>query len=260
MSGRWRRLVRRAYRLSHDAVRARSASRWAAGATLAAGLVGFGPALPAVADQPPESFEHGPGLPAGWTVAQYRAAASAVAVVAGGGADGAHHLTITSPTPNHARVVVPAALAAGTTYRFRASARAAGVADGAGAVLGVEGRPDASAPVRTDEAWHVVDLYVRADAPMTASLTLGLGNFGTLTAGRADFDAVSVTPAGAVPAGVVPVVLAAAPGPTPAPATAAELPALRGPSPLLWWFTGVLAVALAVGAGLLRRRTGDSRG
>jgi hypothetical protein len=243
----------------HDAVRARSASRCAA-VLLAAGLVGGGPAAAAAAEQPPESFEGRAGLPAGWTVSQYRAAASTVAVEVGAAADGAHHLTITSPVPNHARVVVPAALAAGTTYRFRASARAAGVADGTGAVLGVEGRADASAPVRTDEAWHVVDLYVRADAAVTASLTLGLGNFGALTAGRADFDAVSVTAVGAVPAGVTPVVLAAPPGPTQAPATAVDLPALRGPSPVLWGFTGVLVVAAAAGAVQLRRRPGGDRG
>ena len=247
-------------RLSHDAVRVRSASRWAAGAALAAALVGFGPVPAAAADPPAESFERGPGLPPGWTVSEYHAAASAVAVVAGAGADGAHYLTITSPVPNHARVVVPAPLAAGTTYRFRASARAAGVADGTGAVLGLEGRADASPPVRMDETWHVVELYVRADAPVTAALTLGLGTFGSLTAGRADFDAVTVTPVGSVPAGVTPVVLAPVPGPTPAPATAADLPALRGPPPVLWGFTGVLAAAAAVGAGRLRRRPGGDRG
>lgn len=230
-------------------------------ATVAASAAsGAGTALATPVPLVSESFESGVGLPVGWQFVEYRTGISSAAVVAGRAADGAHFLRISSPTPNHARVLVPVTLAPSTTYRFHALARANVTGPGAAAVLGIDGQYTVTDSVRTDDRWQDLDLYVRPGLGAPVELSLGLGHFGQLNAGVADFDSVTVEPVDAVPAGAV----VAGPDPadtaTPVPQAAADVALSTGPSPLLWLFVGILAAVGGAVVVVLRREQPQEAG
>jgi len=146
-------------------------------------------------------------LPDGWRLSAFLPeAASAVVETAQPtlpAADGTHFLRINTTQKNHARVIFDVAIAPDTSYHFHAEARASGtdLTLPSGGVLGVDGQFTISSPTVPDGQWHALDLYVHAGKQTKITLTLGVGNFGQLNTGTADFDAVTVTPVTSVPAG-----------------------------------------------------------
>jgi hypothetical protein len=203
-----------------------------------------------------ESFESVRALPAGWTLSEYVPGASAVSVADTGGADGARFLRITSSRPNHARVIVPVAVTPNAAYRFRAMARSSGADPGqAAAVLGLDGAYTVTGSVRSDDRWQPLELFLKVGSRTHLDLTLGLGHFGQLNGGTADFDAVTVTRVAAVPADAAVVAdLAPPPTATPQPATAADVSLGGHPPPAgLWVIMALLAAGgVALSAWLIR--------
>jgi hypothetical protein len=143
----------------------------------------------ALADNPPvlsESFESGPGLPAGWKFVEYTRGRSTATIVSGAAAEGTHFLRIVSREINHARVIVPVQLAPSTSYQFHAMIKASGANPNLAAVLGVDGQYTVTKSVRTDTQWQPLDLYLKAGPQeATVELTMGLGHFGQLNVGTA---------------------------------------------------------------------------
>lgn len=226
-------------------------------AVAASGLVSLGLATAtALADDPPvmsESFESSSGLPAGWKFVEYTQGVSTATIVSGAAADGTHFLRIISSKLNHARVVAPVQVTQNTSYQFHAMAKASGVnANAAAAVLGVDGQPSTSDSVRTDTQWRPLDLYIKSGPQTTIDLTMGLGNFGGLNLGTADFDAVTVTQVSAIPNGAPVVDLAAVAAAPAAAASTSEHNLIRG----IWGFVGILAV-VGIAAGVFVMRRGD---
>ncbi|MGH3549129.1 MAG: hypothetical protein ACRDQU_13665 [Pseudonocardiaceae bacterium] len=226
-------------------------------AVVAAWLVslGLGTAT-ALADDPPvmtESFESGSGLPAGWTFVQFTPRNSTATIVSGAAADGTHFLRIVSSKLNHARLVAPVRVTPNMSYRFHAMAKASGVsANAAAAVLGVDGQVTATDSVRTDTQWRPLDLYVKSGPRTTIDLTMGLGNFGGLNLGMADFDAVTVTQISAIPNGATVVDLASVAAAPAAPASTSQHDLTRA----IWGFVGILVV-VGIGATVYVMRRGD---
>ncbi|HET9254157.1 MAG TPA: hypothetical protein VFO16_03015 [Pseudonocardiaceae bacterium] len=228
-------------------------------AVAAGWLAALGPGTAiALADTPPilsESFESGPGLPAGWKFMEYTPGHSTATIVSGAAAEGTHFLRIVSRELNHARVMVPVRLAPNTSYQFHAMAKASGANPNLAAVLGVDGQYTVTNSVRTDTQWQPLDLYLKAGSQeSTVNLTMGLGHFGQLNVGTADFDAVTVTAVSAVPDGAtVANIMPATPPPAKAD-TAAESASTQGPNEAIWVFVGILVVvAIGVAVSLLRR-------
>lgn len=219
--------------------------------------LGLGTAT-ALADNPPvmsESFESGSGLPAGWKFVEYTSGNSTATVVSGAAADGARFLRIVSSKLNHARVVAPVQVTPNTSYQFHAMAKASGVnaTANAAAVLGVDGQVTTTDSVRTDSQWRPLDLYVKSGPQTTIALTMGLGNFGGLNLGTADFDAVIVTPVSAIPNGGTVVDLAAAAAAPAAAASTSQHDLTRG----IWGFVGILVV-VGIGAAVYIMRRGGA--
>lgn len=200
-----------------------------------------------------QSFESVSGLPAGWDFVEYTPGDSTVAIVKGAAANGRYFLGIVSSKPHHAGVVVPVQVSSNTSYQFHAMARASGANRNAAAVLGMEGHYTVTPLVRTDSRWQPLGLYVKIGPQTTIDLSRGLGYFGQLNVGTADFDAVTVTQVGAIPSGAT-VADLTTPPPAPAkPQTAAGSTLSQGPNEALWVFVGILAVvSIATAVFLLR--------
>jgi hypothetical protein len=217
--------------------------------------LGLGTAT-ALADNPSvmsESFESGSGLPAGWKFVEYTPGNSTATIVSGAAVDGTRFLRIVSSKLNHARVVAPVQVTPNTSYRFHAMAKASGVNANAAAVLGVDGQVTTTDSVRTDMQWRPLDLYVKSGPQTTIDLTIGLGNFGGLNLGTADFDAVTVTPVSAIPNGVTVVDLATVAAAPAAAASTSQHDLTSG----IWEFVGILAV-VGIGAAVFVMRRGDA--
>lgn len=226
-------------------------------AVVAAWLVYLGLGTPtAFADDPPvmtESFESGSGLPAGWKFVEFTPGNSKVTIVSGAAADGTHFLRIVSSKLTHARVVAPVQVTPNTSYQFHAMAKASGVnANAAAAVLGVDGQASTSDSVRTDTQWRPLDLYVKSGPQTTIDLTMGLGNFGGLNLGTADFDTVTVTKVSAIPNGAPVVDLATVAAAPAAAAGTSQHDLTRG----IWGFVGILTV-VGIGTAVFVMRRGD---
>lgn len=209
--------------------------------------LGLGTAT-ALADDPTdppvltESFESVPGLPGGWRFSEYTKGNSEAAILSGAAADGTHFLRIASSKLNHARVVVPVKVIPNTSYRFQVMVKARDANPELAAVLGLDGQYTATDSVRTDAQWQPLELYVKVGPQSTIDLTMGLGHFGQLNVGTAEFDAVTLTQVSAIPNGATVVDLG-----TPAkPATANDSTSTQGPSRGIWVFVGILVL---VGAG-----------
>lgn len=221
-------------------------------------MIALAPGLAVAATDPSapvlaESFESSPGLPTGWRFVTYTPDVSTASVVSGGGADGAAFLRIESSRPNHARVIFPVAVTPGGTYEIKAMLRCRGARpDAAAAAIGLDNQTTVSVPVRTDDQWQAASLFVAVGGQTSIDVTLGLGNFGSLNQGSADFDSVVVAPAASVPSGMPVVALTGGPAQgavavvTPGPSTAAAVHFVQGPNRVLWVFVGLLA-ALVVG-------------
>jgi len=107
--------------------------------------------------------------------------------------------------------------------------------------------------VRTDAQWRPLDLYVKVGPQTTIELTMGLGHFGQLNVGTADFDAVTVTQVSAIPNGATVADLA-----TPVKSeTAAGSTPTQGTNLDVWYFAGILAV-VGTGVALLFIWRGDT--
>jgi len=217
-------------------------------AVAAAWLVSLGlTTATALADNSPvmsESFESSSGLPAGWKFVEYTQGISTATIVSGAAADGTHFLRIVSSKLNHARVMAPVQVTPNASYQFHAMARASGVNANAAAVLGVDGQVTISDSVRTNTQWRPLDLYVKSGPQTTIDLTMGLGNFGGLNLGTADFDAVTVTEVSAIPNGA-PVVDLATVAPPPAAANTSQHDFTGG----IWGFISILVV-IGLGAAV----------
>ena len=234
-------------------------------ALLVAGVTSLataGPAGAADATVVSESFENGSGLPAGWNLVEYTAGASRVAIATGAAAAGSHFLQIVSDRPNHARVLIPVPVLADTTYALRASVKAGGAApQQTAAVLGIEEVFAVTESVRDDTQWHPLELLFRTGGKTSVVLELSLGYFGSVNAGTASFDAVTVTPLAATPAGATVTDLGGpkAGGPDGAARAAVDAgPDLRRPSGALWPVLAVLLIGGAAVAAYLARH-GDER-
>lgn len=204
-----------------------------------------------------ESFESGTGLPPGWKVVEYTPGNSTATVVSGAAADGTHFLRIVSNKPNHVRVVVPVPVTPNTNYRFQAMVKARGTNQrNMAAVLGIDGQYTVTGSVRTDTQWQPLELYVKVGRQTTINLTMGLGHFGQLNAGAADFDAVKVIQVSAIPHGATVADLTPA-TPSPAPKTAAESTFSQGPNKAIWVFAGILVVG-GIGVAVVLLRQGDT--
>jgi hypothetical protein len=84
---------------------------------------------------------------------------------------------------------------------------------------------------------------------------MGLGYFGQLNVGTADFDAVIVTQVSAIPNGATVADLA----PPPAkPATADDSASAQGPNSAIWVFVGILVV-VGVGVAVFLMGRGDTQ-
>jgi hypothetical protein len=212
--------------------------------------LGLGTAT-ALADNFPvltESFESVPGLPVGWKFVEWVPGSSTTAVISGAAADGTHFLRIVSPKPNHARVVVPVRVTPHTNYQFQVMVKASGTNANMAAVLGMDGQYTVTNSVRTDTQWQPLDLYVKVGPQSTIDLTRGLGHFGQLNVGTADFDAVKVTQVGAIPNGATVADLATATAP------GSNIP--HGSNNTIWAFMGILALA-GTGAAVFLMLRGD---
>jgi hypothetical protein len=211
----------------------------------------------ALADGPPvisESFESGSGLPTGWRFVEYTQGNSTATIASGAAADGTHFLRIVSSKPNHARVVVPVRLTPNTNYRFHVMAKAGGANANTAAVLGTAGQYTVTDSVRTDTQWQPLDLYVKVRPQTSIDLTMGLGYFGHLNVGRADFDAVTVTQVSAIPNGATVADLTTAAAAPTKPNTTAASTVTQGPNRAIWVFVGILVVVGIGGAAYLIRR------
>jgi hypothetical protein len=204
-----------------------------------------------------ESFESGSGLPAGWKFIQYVPGNSTATIVSGEAADGTHFLQIASAKPNHARVVLPVHVAPNTSYQFQAMVRARGANENIAAVLGTEGQYTVTQSVRTDTRWQPLDLYIKTGAQTTIDLAMGLGYFGQLNVGTADFDAVTVTRVDAIPSGATVADLTTPPAAQAKPQTAAGSTVSQGPNIVIWVFVGVLVV-VGIAAAVFLMRRGDT--
>jgi hypothetical protein len=211
----------------------------------------------ALADDPPvisESFESVSGLPAGWRFVEYTRGNSTATIAIGAAADGTHFLRIVSSKPNHARVVVPVRVTPNTSYRFHVMVKASGANANMAAVLGTEGPYSVTGSVRTDTQWQPLDLYIKAGPRTSIDLSMGLGYYGQINVGTADFDAVTVTQVSAIPNGATvaePPTTAAAPTKS---NTAADSTVTQGPNRAIWVFVGILVVVGIAGAAYLIRR------
>jgi hypothetical protein len=230
-------------------------------AVVAGWLVSLGlGTVTALADNPPvisESFESVSGLPAGWKFVEYTPGNSTVTIVGGAAADGTHFLRIVSSKLNHARVVVPVRVTPNTSYRFHVMVKASGANTNMAAALGMEGLYTVTGSVRTDTQWQPLDLYVKIGPQTGIDLSMGLGYFGQLNVGTADFDAVTVTQVSAIPSGAS---VADLTTPTAAPAkpeTAAGSTVTQGPNKAIWVFVGILVV-VGIGAAVFLMRRGDT--
>ncbi|SOD74438.1 hypothetical protein SAMN05892883_3623 [Jatrophihabitans sp. GAS493] len=216
-----------------------------------------GPATPYFSGQ--ESFESTPvgSVPAPWKFVEYTPGVSTAQVVSG--ADGTHYLEITSPKPNHARLVATVAVKPNSIYLWHAMIRARGVDAGhVGALLNLDNDTGGTEPVRAD-TWSSADLYIRTGNQAELGITFGLGNFYGVTKGVADFDSLRFSEVSAIPAGASTKKLStAAVAPGAASHAAQNLAAERLPSsppkpiyPLL-----ILLVLAIGGAVVLLRRSG----
>lgn len=217
--------------------------------------LGFGTAT-ALADDPAdpsvltESFESVTGLPAGWRFSEFTKGNSEATIFSGAAADGTHFLRIASSQLNHARVVVPVKVIPNTSYRFQVMVKARDANPNMAAVLGVDGQYSVTDTVRTDTQWQPLDLYAKVGPQTTIDLTMGLGHFGQLNVGTADFDAVTLTQVSAIPNGAKVADLATAAKP----ATANESTSTEGPNSAIWVFVGILVVGGAGAAVFLMLR------
>lgn len=189
-----------------------------------------------------ESFESVSGLPAGWKFVEYTRGNSTARIVRGAAADGTHFLRIVSSKPNHARVVVPVRVAPNKNYRWQVMVKARGATTNTAAVLGVEGQLTVTDSVRTDTQWQPLDLYVRVGAQTIVELTMGLGHFGQLNVGTADFDGVTLTQVDVIPHGATVVAVGRAAPAAATPKTAAASTFTHGPNPALGLLVGILVV------------------
>lgn len=223
--------------------------------------LGFGTAT-ALADNPPvisESFESGSGLPTGWKFSEFTSGNSTATIVSGAAFDGTHFLRIASTKPNHARVVVPVQVGPNMSYRFQVMVKASGANPNMAAVLGVDGQYTVTDTVRTDTEWRPLDLYLKVGPQTTVGLTMGLGHYGQLNVGTADFDAVTVTQVSAIPDNATVADFTAAAQPPPAkPDTAAGSTFSKGPNTAIWVFVGILVV-VGIGATVFLMRGGDAK-
>jgi hypothetical protein len=231
-------------------------------AVVAGSLVSLGPgSAAALADGPPvisESFESVSGLPAGWKFSEFVKGNSTATIASGAAADGTHFLQIASSKPNHARVVVPVQITPNRNYQFHVMAKASGANANMAAVLGTEGQYTVTNSVRTDTQWQPLDLYIKAGPQTTINVSMGLGYFGQLNVGTADFDTVTVTQVSAIPNGATVADLATA-MPAPAkPETAAGSASAQGPNRAIWVFVGILVV-VGVGVAVFLLRRGDTQ-
>lgn len=202
-----------------------------------------------------ESFESGSGLPAGWRFVEYTPGNSTATIARGAAADGTQFLQIVSSKPNHARVVVPVRVTPNTDYRFQAMVKASGANPNMAAVLGMESPYAVTASVRTDTQWQPLDLYVKVGPQTSINLSLGLGYFGQLNVGTADFDAVTVTKVSAIPSGATVADLPTAPPAAAKPDTAAQNTATHSPNEAIWVAVGILVVVGIGAAVFLMRRS-----
>ena len=193
-----------------------------------------------------ESFESSAGLPTGWKFVEWAPGTSTATIAIGAAADGTHFLHIVSPKPNHARVVVPMPVNPNRSYRFHVLAKARGANANMAAVAGMDGQYTVTNSVRTDTQWQPLDLYIKVGSQTTISLTMGLGHYGQLNVGSADFDAVTLTQVQAIPSGATTIDLTAAAQPT----TAAD-------SKTIWIFVGILLVA-GIGTAVFLMRRDDA--
>jgi hypothetical protein len=204
-----------------------------------------------------ESFESVAGLPAGWKFVEYAPGNSTATVVSGAAADGTHFLRIVSSKPNHARVVVPVRVTPHTDYQFHVMAKANGTNGSMAAVLGMEGQYTVTNSVRTDTQWQPLDLYVKVGPQTTIDLAMGLGYFGQLNVGTAEFDTVTVTQVSTIPNGATVADLTTPPAVQANPATAAGSTVSQGPNKVIWIFVGILVV-VGIGAAVFLMRRGDT--
>lgn len=226
-------------------------------AAVAETLVSFGiNTAPAFADDTPvitESFESVSGLPAGWRFLEYAPGNSTVTIVSGAAADGTHFLRIVSRKPNHARVVLPVRVTPNTNYQFHAMVKSNGANANMAAALGTEGQYAVTPTVRTDTRWQSLDLYIKVGSQTAVDLDMGLGYFGQLNVGTADFDAVTVTQVSAIPNGATVADLR-----TPAKQeTSAGSTVATGPNKAIWVFVGMLVV-VGIGAAVFLMHRGDT--
>jgi hypothetical protein len=206
-----------------------------------------------------ESFESSASLPAGWKFSEWVPGTSTATIVSGAAADGTHFLRIVSSKLNHARVVVPVRVNPNRNYRFRVMAKARGANANMAAVLGVDGQYTVTNSVRTDTQWQPLDLYVKVGPQTTIDLTMGLGHFGQLNVGAAEFDAVTLTQVSAIPSGATVADLATAVTHPAKPKTAAGSSVTQGPSKAIWVFVGLLVVVgIGVTVFLMRRGVAES--
>jgi hypothetical protein len=204
-----------------------------------------------------ESFESVSGLPAGWKFVEYVHGNSTHTIVTGAAADGTHFLRIVSNKPNHARVIIPVRVTPNTSYRLNVMVKASGANANMAAVLGMDGQYTVTDSVRTDTQWQPLNLYVKVGPQTTIDLTMGLGHFGQLNVGTADFDAVSVTQVSAIPNGATVADLATATAAPAKPDTAAQSTFTQSPNEGIWVVVGVL-VAVGIGAAVFLMRRGNT--
>ena len=204
-----------------------------------------------------ESFESVSGLPAGWKFVQYTQGNSKATIVSGAAADGTHFLWIVSSKPNHARVVMPVRVTPNTSYQFQVMVKASGANANMAAVLGMNRQYTVTDSVRTDTQWRPLDLYGKAGPQTTIDLTMGLGHFGQLNVGTADFDAVTVTQVSAIPSDATVADLATATAAPAKPKTPAASSFAHGPNKAIWVFVGILVV-VGIGAAVFLMLRGDT--
>ncbi|MBA2472835.1 MAG: hypothetical protein H0V41_11600, partial [Pseudonocardiales bacterium] len=202
-----------------------------------------------------ESFESAAGLPAGWRFVEYTPGNSKATIVSGAAADGTHFLRIVSPKPNHARMVVQVRVTPNRSYRFQVMVKASGTNANMAAVLGMYDQYTVTDSIRTDAQWRPLDLYVKVGPQTTIELTMGLGHFGQLNVGTADFDAVTVTQVSAIPSGATVADLATAAAAPGKPETAAGSTS-QGPNKDIWVIVGILVV-VGTGAAVFLMLRGD---
>ncbi|MFN7135319.1 MAG: hypothetical protein ACK4N5_24810, partial [Myxococcales bacterium] len=186
-----------------------------------------------------ESFETMQAVPQDWKVLEYQPGATKILLKRGRASDGKQYVRLASDEPNHTRLLVPAAVEPGATYRFSAMVRGEGPDAGApvSALLALDGSDSNTTKAITgDGEWREQELYVRTGKTEQVQLALSLGWFGNTVAGTADFDELELEKVSAVPDG----------------ATVAEAkdfvePVVekRGPNELMLPLAGVMLVLIA---------------